>query len=121
MKRLFAFLLLAGLIYGGWLFYQSRTSSPSLSNFSLPTPSVVLGDSAESWDNLQSVLGASIGRAVETGKEWVNEATAGQAEPIVNRAISNFQEELKQLPAEQVEKIKYDFCKPIVTEYETKQ
>lgn len=120
MKRLLAFFILAGLVYGGWVFYEfSRSGDRSVSLRNLPSSTeVVISDSQKAWDNLESVLGASIGRAITTGRDWVDEATAGQAEPIVNRAVSNFQEELKQLPADQVEKIKYDFCKPIVTDYE---
>lgn len=119
MKRLLIVLIVGGLVYGGWVFYQNYTAQNTNSSISTVAPGLDLSmtDSSSGWDNVQSVLGASISNVIETGKEWIDEASGGQAEPVINRAINNFQEELKDLPKEQVERIKYDFCKPIVESY----
>jgi hypothetical protein len=123
MKRILILVILGLIGYGGYVFYQSYTVKEqplSVDNLS-DTLTLNIQDQSGAWENVQSVLGASISNAVETGKEWMSEATNGASEPIVNRAISNFQEELKSLPSEQVDRIKYDFCKPIVDEYEQKE
>ncbi len=100
MKRIVAFILLAGIVYGGWLFYQqsatpSRLSTPpSLSsnntNFSLQS-------SSQNLSNLESVLGESISAGIGVVTDIANKVTDGEAEPIINKAVRNFQAELKQL------------------------
>lgn len=122
MRKLLGLILLIGIVYFGYNFYHNYNSSKSISTMSSPVKLSALSvkNSGIDLENVQHVLGASAENLVDTGKSWLSDATGGASEPIVNRAISNFQTELMQLPAEQVEKIKYDFCKPIVTEYEKK-
>lgn len=118
MKRLLALVLLVGIIYGGWVFYQS-TLHPSSSTSSRPNnPSLSLQDSSSVLSNLESVLGASIENGVGTVTNLINKVASPNQAPIINKAIENFQSELKQLPEDQVKKIQYNYCKGIVEEYE---
>ena len=116
MKRLFILILLLGLTYFGYTYYQSNqlSSSPNLS-----TPgNLVITQASDKLGNLASVLGTSIQNVLTDSKYLLSNATAGQSDPIINKAVENIQNELKDLPQETVEKVKYEFCKDIVTEYE---
>ena len=66
------------------------------------------------------MLGASISNTFETGKDLLNDVTSGASEPIINQLMTKTQESLKDLPRKEAEKIKYEFCKGIITEYENK-
>lgn len=122
MRSLLALILILGIAYFGYNFYQ-RYETAKLSS-AAPAPlnltNLTVKNSAIDLENIQKVLGASAENLVTTSKAWLSDATGGASDPIVNRAINNFQTELMQLPAEQVERIKYDFCKPIVTNYESR-
>ena len=121
MKRLLTILILAGLSYGGYLFYRQA----SLGNTRLSTPSIsqgqlLISQTSDQLGNLAAVLGASISNTFETGKEMLNDVTEGASEPIINQLMTKTQETLKDLPRKEAEKIKYEFCKGIITEYENK-
>lgn len=114
MKRLLVLILLGGLIYFGYL-YVSRTQLFPISSSISSLPLEITHGS----DKLM-VLGTSIQNALNSGKELLNDATAGKSDPIINRALENIQNEVKDLPKEAVEKVKYEFCKDVVTEYENR-
>ncbi len=121
MKRLLAILILAGLSYGGYLYYRQS----SLGNTRLSTPSIsqgqlLISQTSDKLGNLAAVLGASISNTFETGKDLLNDVTSGASEPIINQLMTKTQESLKDLPRKEAEKIKYEFCKGIITEYENK-
>lgn len=121
MKRIIAIIILAGIAYGGWLFNRQsqspyKLSSPS-NNQSINS-GITLQNSSQSLSNLEAVLGASITTGIGVVTDLANTVTDGAAEPVINKAISNFQAELKQLPEDQVKKIQYNYCKGIVSEYE---
>jgi hypothetical protein len=121
MKRLFVFLILAGLAYGGWVMYRSLgQSTPKLGTMSTGGSVVKLSGPLYNLDEAATVLGASITNMVENGQEYLATVTDGKSEPIVNQLISKTQETLKDLPQKEAEKIKYEFCKGVVTEYENK-
>jgi hypothetical protein len=122
MKRLLGLILLAGLIYGGYIYYQqSRLEQTS---YVPPTSSsggkLVISQTSNKLGDLASVLGASISNTFENGKELLNDATSGKSEPIINELVSKTTETLKDLPRKEAEKIKYEFCRGIVEEYENK-
>ena len=122
MKQLFVLVLLAGLAYGGWVLYRSLGSSVparAVLNTSGGT-AVKLTGPLHNLDQAAAVLGASITNIVENGQEYLATVTEGKSEPIVNQLISKTQETLKDLPQKEAEKIKYEFCKGVVTEYENK-
>ncbi len=119
MKRLLGLLLLAGVIYGGYLYYRQSTAAPT---FQSETPAtggnLILSDTTAKIDNFASVLGASISNTFENGKEILNNATSGKSEPIINQLVTKTQETLKDLPQKEAEKIKYEFCRGVIEEYE---
>lgn len=121
MKGIFLLLIVGGLLYGGWVFYgqtQSRTSGGPTSRIDTKTPTLSLQNPEQSISNLESVLGASISNGVDTITSALNNVTNGASEPIINKAISNFQQELSKLPEDQMKKFQYNYCKTIVEEYE---
>jgi hypothetical protein len=121
MKFFLTILILSGLAYGGYTFYrQSKT------NIKVPTNPVesqskgnlIISQASDKLGNIASVLGASITSTYENGKEILNEATNGASEPIINELVSRTTETLKDLPRKEAEKIKYEFCRGVVEEYE---
>lgn len=122
MKRFLGLLLLSGLIYGGYVFYQQYTDNSKESSVLPPisSSSLIISDPTNKLSNLAAVLGASIASTYENGKELLNDATNGASEPIINELVSKTTETLKDLPRREAEKIKYEFCKGVITEYENK-
>lgn len=121
MKRLFLLLVLAGLGYGGYLYYQrSSLTSAYLTPPVMDQKKLVIADTGDKLSNLAAVLGASVTNTYENGKEMLSDATNGASEPIINQLVSKTQETLKDLPRKEAEKIKYEFCRGVVTEYENK-
>lgn len=121
MKRLLGLLLLAGVIYGGYLYYHQFTAvAPYQSGAPVSGGNLTLSDTTAKIDNFASVLGASISNTLENGKELLSNATSGKSEPIINQLVTKTQETLKDLPQKEAEKIKYEFCRGVVEEYENK-
>ncbi len=119
MKLFLALLLLAGIAYGGYIFYrQSARRAPiSLSNVSLPATAVI-AQSGDAWSQIANVLGESVSRAVSVGTNVINQVTGGEGGPIVNQALSNLQNQVKDLPAKEAAQIQYNYCKTVVSDYE---
>jgi len=123
MKRLLGLLLLVGLVYGGYIFYGQYThknTAVALPVAFTSTSSVTMTKSNDKLSELASVLGARVTSTYENGKEFLSNATNGASEPIINELITKTSETLKDLPRREAEKIKYEFCKGVVTEYESK-
>ncbi len=122
MKRFLALLILAGIAYGGYLYYSATKlqSSPEPTFETVGSRNLILSQTSDKLGSLASVLGASISNTIENGKELLSSATNGASEPIINQLITKTQETLKDLPRKEAEKIKYEFCKDVVTEYEAK-
>ncbi len=119
MKRIIALLLLVGIVYGGWVFYQqSRMPYKSTKPTDISTSTLSLQDNNNTLSNLESVLGESISAGIDVATNLVSTVTNSDAEPVINKALNNFQTELKKLPEDQVKKIQYNYCKGIVNEYE---
>lgn len=119
MKRFLALILLVGIAYGGWVYYQSsKVPRLSSSKGSLSNPTLSLQNKDQVLSNLESVLGESIENGVGAVQSMVNNLASPEQAPIINKAIENFQSELKQLPEDQMKKIQYNYCKGIVNEYE---
>ncbi len=117
MKRLLALLIIAGLAYGGYVYYRQSRLTPQFSRLPI-SGGVTLKPPTNSWQNLESVLGTSISRGVAAVTNLANDATDGAAEPLINKAIADLQQKIKDVPHEQAEKIQYNYCKTVVTEYE---
>lgn len=123
MKGLFLLLILSGLLYGGWVFYNQSQANPvdsRSSKIDISNPTLSLQDKGATISNLESILGTSISNGIETVTGALSDATGGASEPIINQAISNFQQELSKFPEDQMKKFQYNYCKTIVDEYEKK-
>lgn len=120
MKRLIGLILLAGLIYGGYVFYnQSKSAkSPQIVSSTVSSKQLSISQVSDKLDAYTSVLGANVEAAIQNGQEYLSDVTNGKSEPIINELVSKTTETLKDLPRKEAEKIKYEFCKGIVTDYE---
>lgn len=120
MKRLIALILIAGLGYFGYLYYQNSQLSISTSPEGMGQSNLVINQTNGKLSDLANVLGTSIENLYVEGKDLLSEATDGKSDPIINKALENIQNEVKDLPKETVDKVKYEFCKDVVVEYENK-
>ncbi len=119
MKRLLILLILAGLAYGGYLYYRQSQHASTQAPAPLESRGqVVITEASDNLGNIAAVLGAQIQTVFDGGREALSDATGGQSDPVINKALTNMQNEVKDLPKETVAKVKYEFCKGIVSEYE---
>ncbi len=81
---------------------------------------LTISTATDQIDRVANVLGASVGDALQNGQAYLSDVTKGKSEPIINELVSKTTETLKDLPRREAEKIKYEFCKGVVTEYENK-
>lgn len=121
MKFFFVVLLLCGISYGGYVYYRgSRSDLPITSSPIESSSNLSIAQSGNKLSELAAVLGASVSNTFENGKELLSSATNGASEPIINELVKKTTETLKDLPRKEAEKIKYEFCKGVITEYENK-
>lgn len=116
MLRLIILLAIVGSLFYGYTFYQASRQGVTTTS----TPSIEITHAPPAVNQVASVLGASISNAVESGRELLSNATDGKSEPVINQALENIRNEVKDLPKEAVDKVKYEFCKDVVTEYENR-
>ena len=120
MKFFLVLALLCGITYGGFVYYKQSTLKPvTRSAQSDIGKNLTLSQSSDKLSELAAVLGASISSTYENGKEMLSSATSGASDPIINELVSKTTETLKDLPRKEADKIKYEFCKGVVSEYET--
>lgn len=114
MKQFLAFILLILLVSGAYLFYKIYTS-PSPTKLTNPTlgSRMVINQSGGNLSNLKNILGTATSRIWNTGTELLNNASGGTAEPIINKAVEDLQTRVKELPQEQYDRVKYEFCKDV--------
>lgn len=113
MKRLVVVLLVAALMAGGYLYYR-QTSLLKLAPTRMSTPGLRLEKPPLDTDRLAKVLGEATSSLITSGTNLLNGVTDGQAEPVINKAVEDLQSSVKDLPKEQYEKVKYEFCKDII-------
>ncbi len=119
MKKLLILALIATLLYGGYLYYDMKSYSEDVPTTSEEYPGqLIITDASNNLGHIASVLGANVSNIFEEGKEILSDATSGASEPIINKLVEKTQETLKDLPKKEAEKIKYEFCKDVITEYE---
>lgn len=111
MKRLLALVIVLVVGYLGYTWYrtQTRVASPASVAFSL--------NSKPLSGNLLNVLGTTTSNLFAQTTALLNSATDGAAEPLINKTVSDLQERIKDLPQEQYDKVKYEFCKDVVSSY----
>lgn len=110
MKRLPILLVLGAAGYLGYTYYVGRRASDALP---LSSDTMVIRQT-EKPKELMNVLGAATQRIFTQGTAVLNDATDGKAEPIINKAVSDLQEKVKDLPEEQYKKVKYEFCRDVI-------
>ncbi|MFZ2199412.1 MAG: hypothetical protein WAV40_01335 [Microgenomates group bacterium] len=118
MKRLLALILLAGVIYGGYTFYlqtKTKKSDAMIPDFS---NKLTINNASDKIGGYASVLGTSIEKLWQNGQEALSNATSGASQPIINELVSKTTDTLKDLPRKEADKIKYEFCKGVVNDYE---
>jgi hypothetical protein len=115
MKRILTLLILTLVAYVGFLYYQQNLKKTANSRLSVTTNSIRLTQPKIDLSRPTEVLGA----ATSNFLGFLNTATGGEAEPLINRTLENLQNEVKDLPREQYEKVKYEFCKDVVDRYES--
>lgn len=121
MKFFLVALILSGLSYGGYYFYQKSSAVRDYSSSSNSSLSKLdISHTGDRVDDLAKVLGDSISNTLDNGKEILSSVTRGASEPVINQLVTKTTETLKDLPRQQAEKIKYEFCRGIVQEYEDK-
>lgn len=111
MKRLLLLVVLAGAGYLGYRYYTG--SSQALIPPDIMHRFVVKQTSAGSSDFLQ-ILGAATSNLIDKSTDLLNNATDGQAEPVINKAVSDLQDRVKELPKEEYQKVKAEFCKDVL-------
>lgn len=117
MKRLLVILILAAIGYLGYQYYLQyslgRNVTPPKLNLSdkINIRQSNLGDFA-------NVLGAATSNLFESGKDILDNITDKDGEPIINKTVDNLTNQIRDLPQEQYDKVKYEFCKDIVIEYD---
>jgi len=113
MRRLLAFAILASAAYFGYQWYTTHSIPKLSTNTSIQMPVKVVEQKAKS-SGVLNVLGESTTRILDKTTELLNSATDGQAEPVINKAVSDLQSRVKSLPEEEYQKVKYEFCKDII-------
>jgi len=117
MKRLIILVFILGLAFLGYQYYRTNYAQSSV----LPPSRLKITQSPLQFDSLTNVLGAATNSVVTTGKNLLNQASNGQAEPLINQTLDNLQREVKDLPREQYEKVKYEFCQDVIDNYQSSQ
>lgn len=118
MKFFLVLLLLSGLTYGGYVYYRQSSTHLNTSPPVVNQGKLTIRQASDSLGNLATVLGVQAQNIFDSGQAILSTATSGASEPIINQLVTKTQETLKDLPQKETEKIKYQFCKGVVTEYE---
>lgn len=119
MKSLLGLIALGALLFAGYYFY-SKNSQDQLSPQNSPGQ-MSITQSPGRYDDIFRVLGTTTGKIWESGITGLNTVTDGAAEPVINKAVEDLQSRIKELPREQYEKVKYEFCKDVVSSFEESQ
>ncbi|MFH2019199.1 MAG: hypothetical protein ABII80_01085 [bacterium] len=118
MKRFLVILILAAIAYGGYQYYLQY----SLDNNVTP-PQLKISDKLDirqsNLSDFTDVLGAATSNLLESGKDLLDNITDKDGEPIINKTVDNLTNQIKDLPKEQYDKVKYEFCKDVVVKYES--
>jgi hypothetical protein len=108
MKRILVLVSIIAIGFFGYRYYKAnKLTIPTAISSRIPSTPV-----RPNTDFL-SVLGTSTSDIVARGTELLNHASGGKAEPIINKAVSDLQDRVKDLPAEEYKKVKYEFCKDV--------
>lgn len=118
MKKALALALISIVIGISYFYYQQAGSLKALTESVVLAPKLNLTQTPLDVSSLKQVLGSATSAVLDTSNTVINKVTGNEGEPIVNEAIETIQKEIKEIPAEQYDKIKYEFCQGVVEEYE---
>ena len=65
-------------------------------------------------DQATNILGTTASKIKTTATGLIDKLSDEQEEALINSTVENISRQVKDLPAEQVQKIKYEFCKDII-------
>lgn len=68
--------------------------------------------------SIGSVLSSTVENISGIAKNVIDKMTNEQEEALINQTVKNLTTQIKDLPKEQAEKIKYQFCQGVVEKYE---
>lgn len=122
MRRLLTLAIIGLLIATGYYYFSVLNNKDKIGAEPQISPTKMkITQVPTSFNDLFAVLGATTSELWESGLSGLNNVTDGKAEPVINKAVSDLQERIKELPKEQYEKVKYEFCKDVVTSFEEKK
>ena len=114
-KRILLLLVVIVAVWFGWQYYKgSLSQKEGVSTLPDLTGRVIIKQSGGKLGELTDVLGAATSRVFSSGLDLLNGVTGDAAEPVINSAVLDLKERVKSLPAEQYEKVKYEFCKDVI-------
>lgn len=123
MKKLFPLLLLP-LTVGAYYAYKNPQVLNKFISFSQQEESTDETQSADiifTTNQATEVLGATVSQIGSTARSIIDKVTDEQEEALINKTVENISKQVKDLPEQQVRKIKVEFCKDVIDEYESTQ
>jgi len=121
MKKLALIIILVLIVASAYLYYQRTGTSSALNSRLTTTPQLKFTKAPLNSNNLSKVLGEATSIALTTAGSLLNSVTDKEGEPIINKTLENLQREVKDLPREQYDKVKYQFCQDVIKDYEGQQ
>lgn len=112
MKRLLVIVLLGVAGYFGYQYYLSNQEPDLPLDFS---SGIEVKQKMTNAKDILNVLGESTSQIFEKGSDLLNDVTGGKSEPIVNKVVNDLKERVKELPEEEYRRVKYEFCKDVLT------
>lgn len=118
MKKLLLIAILSLSLGAGYYYYQQSDSLNSLTNSSILTPSLNISQTPLDVTSLKQVLGEATSLVLDTSNSIANQIAGEEGQPIINEALETIQQEISEIPQEQYDKLKYEFCQGVVKQYE---
>lgn len=118
MKRLLVIPILVAIAYGSYHLYLQYSHGRNIT-----PPKLIISDKLNirqsNLGDFANVLGVTTSNFLESGKKILDSVTDKDGEPIINKTVDNLTNQIKDLPKEQYDKVKYEFCKDVVVKYES--
>ncbi len=118
MRKLLLIAIFSLAIGTGYYYYQQLGSLNPLINSSTLAPKLNISQAPLDVTSLKQVLGEATSAVLDTSNNIINQVTDGDGGPVINEAIETIQKEIQEIPQEQYDKLKYEFCQGVINEYE---
>lgn len=102
----------------GYFFYQQANSGKSITSSSILTPKLNISTAPLDIASFKQVLGNATSAVLDTSNSIANQIAGEEGGPVINEAIETIQQEISEIPQEQYDKLKYEFCQGVIDEYE---